>query len=82
MPQCLSHRDERGDTGGGIAPEHLPLVFERFYKVDAARAGESSGSGLGLSITKAIIERHGGTIAVASQPGQTTFTIVLPQSPA
>ena len=68
------------DTGGGIAPEHLPLVFERFYKVDAARAADSTGSGLGLSITKAIIERHGGTISVVSQPGQTTFIVVLPQS--
>ena len=67
------------DTGAGIAPEHLPHVFERFYKVDFARAAESTGSGLGLSITKAIVERHGGTIVVKSQPGQTTFTIVLPQ---
>jgi two-component system OmpR family sensor kinase len=68
------------DSGGGIAPEHLPHVFERFYKVDASRAAESTGSGLGLSITKAIIERHGGTINVTSRPGQTTFTILLPQS--
>ena len=68
------------DTGGGIAPEHLPFVFERFYKVDAARAADSTGSGLGLSITKAIIERHGGTISVASEPGRTTFTILLPQA--
>jgi signal transduction histidine kinase len=70
------------DPGGGIAPEHLPHVFERFYKVDAARAAESAGSGLGLSITKAIIERHGGTIRVTSQPGRTTFTVLLPQSSA
>ena len=69
------------DTGAGIAPEHLPHVFERFYKVDTARAADSTGSGLGLSITKAIVERHGGTIGVTSQPGQTTFTVVLPQSP-
>jgi two-component system, OmpR family, sensor kinase len=68
------------DTGAGIAPEHLPHVFERFYKADTARAAESTGSGLGLSITKAIVERHGGTIRVTSQPGQTTFTVVLPQS--
>jgi two-component system sensor histidine kinase BaeS len=67
------------DTGGGISPEHLPHVFERFYKVDAARAAESTGSGLGLSITKAIIARHGGTIDVTSEPGRTVFTIVLPQ---
>lgn len=68
------------DTGGGIAPEHLPHVFERFYKADAARAADSTGSGLGLSITRAIVERHGGTIGVTSQPGHTTFTIRLPQS--
>lgn len=68
------------DSGSGIAPEHLPHVFERFYKVDASRAAETTGSGLGLSITKAIIERHGGTIGVASQPGRTTFTIQLPQA--
>ena len=70
------------DSGGGIAAEHLPHVFERFYKVDASRAAESTGSGLGLSITKAIIERHGGTIAVTSEPGRTTFTVLLPQSSA
>ena len=68
------------DTGGGITPEHLPHVFERFYKVDTARAADSTGSGLGLSITRAIVERHGGTINVTSQPGHTTFTVVLPQS--
>ena len=68
------------DSGGGIAPEHLPHVFERFYKGDAARAADSTGSGLGLSITKAIIERHSGTIRVTSEPGRTTFTIALPQS--
>jgi signal transduction histidine kinase len=68
------------DTGAGIAPAHLPHVFERFYKVDTARAAESTGSGLGLSIAKAIVERHGGTIQVTSQPGQTTFTVALPQS--
>jgi signal transduction histidine kinase len=67
------------DTGGGIAPEHLPHVFEWFHKVDASRAAESTGSGLGLSITKAIVERHGGTIRVTSEPRQTTFTILLPQ---
>jgi two-component system OmpR family sensor kinase len=68
------------DTGPGIAPEHLPHVFERFYKVDTARAAESAGSGLGLSITKAIVKGHGGTIRVASQPGRTTFEVVLPQA--
>jgi two-component system OmpR family sensor kinase len=70
------------DSGGGIAPEHLPHVFERFYKADASRAADSTGSGLGLSITKAIVERHGGTIGVTSEPGRTTFTIQLPQPAA
>jgi two-component system sensor histidine kinase BaeS len=67
------------DTGEGIAPEHLPHVFERFYKVDPSRPGGTAGSGLGLSIVKAIVERHGGTIRAASEPGRTEFTIELPQ---
>jgi signal transduction histidine kinase len=69
------------DTGEGIAPEHLPHVFDRFYKVDPSRPGGAAGSGLGLSIVKAIVERHGGTVRVASAPGRTEFTITLP-SPA
>jgi two-component system OmpR family sensor kinase len=62
----------------GIAQEHLPHVFDRFYKADASRAGVKGGSGLGLSIVKAIVERHGGTISVASRPGRTVFEMVLP----
>jgi two-component system sensor histidine kinase BaeS len=69
------------DTGAGIPPEHLSRVFDRFYKVDPARGGETAGSGLGLSIVKAIIQKHGGTIAVASDLGRgAEFTIRLPQS--
>lgn len=67
------------DSGSGIAPEHLPHIFERFYKVDAARARDANGSGLGLSIAKAIVERHQGTIEVASAPGRTAVRIVLPR---
>lgn len=67
------------DSGHGIAPEHLPYVFDRFYKVDPARVAEGTGSGLGLSIAKAIVARHGGTISVTSKPGSTRFTIALPQ---
>jgi signal transduction histidine kinase len=67
------------DSGEGIPLEHLPHVFERFYKVDAARSN-GSGSGLGLSISHAIVKRHGGAIHVSSRPGETTFTITLPQS--
>jgi signal transduction histidine kinase len=70
------------DEGEGIAAEHLPHVFDRFYKADASRAGVSGGSGLGLSIVKAIVERHGATITVASRPGRTVFEISGLASPA
>lgn len=69
------------DAGPGIAPEHLPHIFDRFYKVDAARAsssGEPGGSGLGLSIVKAIVERHGGRLTAQSRPGRTVFEVLLP----
>jgi two-component system, OmpR family, sensor kinase len=69
------------DSGSGISPEHLPHVFDRFYKVDASRVSGAAGSGLGLSIAKAIVERHGGSIEVTSRPGCTRFTITLPQRP-
>lgn len=66
------------DTGSGISPEHLPHVFDRFYKADQSRT-QSGGSGLGLSIVKAIVERHGGTVAVRSIQGvETVFEIALP----
>jgi heavy metal sensor kinase len=73
------------DTGIGIAAAHLGHVFERFYKVDAARSHDDDGrsGGLGLPICKAIVERHGGAIAVASQPGSgTTVTVRLPPAAA
>jgi two-component system sensor histidine kinase BaeS len=68
------------DNGEGIASEHVPHLFDRFYKVDESRAarkgpGGSGGSGLGLSIVKAIAERHGARVAVQSRPGETTFEI-------
>jgi two-component system sensor histidine kinase/response regulator len=66
------------DTGIGIAPEHLPLIFEEFRQV-ASRRGEKQGSGLGLSICRSLIEAHGGRIWVESMPGQgSTFTFTLP----
>jgi signal transduction histidine kinase len=68
------------DEGPGIGAEHLPHLFDRFYKVDASRPGKAGGSGLGLSIVKAIVERHGGRIAVTSRPGRTVFEIVMPRS--
>ena len=68
------------DSGTGITPEHVAHVFERFYKVDSSRTSGPAGSGLGLSIAKAIVERHGGTISVTSRPGRTAFAITLPQT--
>ncbi|MBE7498384.1 MAG: HAMP domain-containing protein [Verrucomicrobiaceae bacterium] len=67
------------DTGGGIAPEHLPHLFERFYRVDKARSRTHGGSGLGLSIVKALVEAHGGSVSVSSEVGHgSTFTVRLP----
>jgi len=67
------------DTGIGIAPEHLPYVFERFYRVDKSRARATGGTGLGLTIVKRWVEAHGGRIWVESMVGEgTTFTFTLP----
>ncbi len=67
------------DTGVGIAPEHLPHLGERFYRVDSARARQDGGTGLGLSVCLGIAEAHGGTLAFASTPGQGTIvTVTLP----
>jgi signal transduction histidine kinase len=67
------------DTGSGIAPEHLPHVFERFYRADASRARATGGAGLGLAIVRQLVEAHGGKIWVNSQEGAgTTFAFTLP----
>jgi signal transduction histidine kinase len=68
------------DTGQGIAPEELPFIFDRFWRGDRARTHSGgAGSGLGLAITAQLVKAHGGTITVASTPGQgTTFTVTLP----
>jgi len=69
------------DTGEGILPEHLPHVFDRFYRADPARSRATGGSGLGLAIARAIVEAHGGDVSVASDgvPGRgSVFTVHLP----
>jgi signal transduction histidine kinase len=82
------------DTGPGIPADELPLLFERFYRGDTARArggrggggsatsGSSGGAGLGLAIAQGLAQAHGGAIEVASTPGAgTTFTVLLPAAP-
>ena len=67
------------DSGEGIAPEHLPHIFDRFYKTASAKGMASRGSGLGLSIVKAVVERHGGRVSATSAVGAgTTIRIDLP----
>jgi len=70
------------DTGAGIPAEHLPHIFERFYRVDRARSHQHGSTGLGLSIVKQVAEAHGGQVRVRSEPGAgTTFTVALPIVP-
>jgi two-component system, OmpR family, phosphate regulon sensor histidine kinase PhoR len=69
------------DTGPGIAPEHLPRLSERFYRVDRSRSRETGGTGLGLAIAKHVAQRHGGELRIESQLGKgSTFTLVFPLS--
>ncbi len=69
------------DTGEGIPPQHLPHIFERFYRVDDARSRMLGGAGLGLAIAKQMVELHGGKIWVESQPGKgSRFSLTLPVS--
>ena len=66
------------NPGQTIAPEHLPHLFDRFYRIDPARHREGEGAGLGLAIVKAIAEAHGGVVGVESGAGRTIFWICLP----
>ncbi|MBK9715274.1 MAG: HAMP domain-containing protein [Kouleothrix sp.] len=69
------------DTGQGIAPEHLPHLFDRFFRVDRARSRAQGGSGLGLAIARSIVQAHGGQLLVASDVGRgSTFTAILPRA--
>jgi signal transduction histidine kinase len=70
------------DTGPGIEPADLPLIFERFYRVSKDRSRKTGGAGLGLSIARMIVEKHGGTIRAESALNRgAVFTISLPLEP-
>jgi signal transduction histidine kinase len=64
------------DTGVGISAEQLPLVFDRFYRVDSGGARRVGGSGLGLALVQGIVKAHGGEIRLESEPGRGTTCIV------
>jgi signal transduction histidine kinase len=81
----FARRDDGGvtmgvrDTGSGIAPEHLPRIFERFYRADPGRSREAGGTGLGLAIVRHLTEAHEGRVQVESVVGSgTTFSVFLP----
>lgn len=72
---------EVSDTGPGIPPEHIPNVFERFYRADPSRSRATGGAGLGLAIVQQLVDAHGGSVAVANVPGAgACFTVSLPRA--
>jgi signal transduction histidine kinase len=70
------------DTGAGIPAEHLPRIFERFYRADPGRAREQGGTGLGLAIVKHLVEAHGGEVRAESRVGTGTTIAVRFPSPS
>ena len=67
------------DTGQGIAPEHIPRLTERFYRVDRSRSRETGGTGLGLAIVKHVLQRHGASLDITSELGKgSTFSVTFP----
>jgi two-component system heavy metal sensor histidine kinase CusS len=70
------------NPGEAIPPEHLVRIFDRFHRVDAARTHHGDGAGLGLAITRSIVEAHGGRVEVVSARGLTTFSLYLPLAPS
>ncbi|MFD8497550.1 sensor histidine kinase [Amycolatopsis sp. NPDC059657] len=84
-PVTVSVRVEDGivlrisDEGPGIAPENLPRIFDRFYRVDHSRTRGNGGTGLGLAVVNSLVAAHGGSVEVSSGPGRTTFTVRLPR---
>jgi signal transduction histidine kinase len=74
---------EVSDTGPGIAAEHIPHLFDRFYRVDSARRRSTGGTGLGLAIVREIVTAHGGSVHVTSAPGEgSTFEVTLLAEPS
>ncbi|MDH5204337.1 MAG: ATP-binding protein, partial [Hylemonella sp.] len=69
------------DSGAGIAPEHIPRLTERFYRVDRSRSRDTGGTGLGLAIVKHVAQRHGGDLRIESTLGKgSRFSLIFPAS--
>ena len=84
QPKILVVEDDPSitDFGIGIPAEHIPHIFERFYRVNKSRSRSLGGTGLGLAIVKHLVQLHGGSVSVVSSPGQgTTFSFTLSRLP-